>query len=125
MEKTLGTYTTINKDDLSNLSEYELWYMIYKLENIIMICTYNKFRLDEYGFSKEDLEIAKYNLEYLIQYTKKYGVINEIGDRSQSYLMWYQKWQEYYDEISSKRIKPSIDITNNIDPIDKIYILKI
>ena len=96
MAKIYGITTTINLEELDNLTEEEVFEKIYRLQTLIDFGMTNDHNFKEYGLDKDYLENAIYNLDYLTYYTRIFGVkfdtLPEEGKRiklSDSYLNWY------------------------------------
>ncbi len=136
--KIWGEYNTINSNDLNELSEYEVWLMIKKLNNIIYLCSHDENYLNEVSLSKEDLQNARYNLEYLVYFTRKFGVTfdykpNEsyMVKRSDSYLKWFERMNIYHEELQIKHTEEFIrkntcedqkEVNKDIKPKIKVFV---
>ena len=140
-KKIWGIYNTLNEDELDKLNEFEVWKKIHSLSNEIK-CLLN------YSKKKENKDICikalvneKFNLEYLVYYTKKFGVefdfeptYNRHVEQSTSFIRWYNFWYDYAKSInledpeidiekysSSKKWKDDIEVKNKEIKLQKVY----
>lgn len=127
MEKTVkkwGEYNTFtNIDEVNKASEFEIWTAIDNLESNIYWSLYNITSPYKIGpeVPVEKIIEAEYNLEFLINFTKKFGVEfdkepSEIDhfEKSQSYNEWYQFWKELSlspdkEDLASRSWKDSVN----------------
>ena len=116
-KKIWGVYNTLDETKLDNLSEFEIWKKIALLtREINCILNYGKKQGNK-DINIKALITEKFNLEYLIYYTKKFGVeFDEVPsygkhiEKSESFNNWYKYWTNKFKE--SKNLKNnSINLT--------------
>lgn len=110
-KKIWGVYNTFDEEELNKLSEFEVWTMIYGLDReITSIFNYlNKGYKDVSFFA---LVNEEFNLDYLIYYTKKFGVkfdkeptFGEHIKRTKSFNSWYGFWNNHFRSMNSKEYR--------------------
>jgi len=108
--KIWGLYPgNLNPKVIEQLDEASIWEQIYNLGNQIYWDTED---LGKPGSkkSKEQIQEMQYALEYLMYYTKKFGVEftkepsshNHI-ERTTSYTAWYSYWYNHFDKMSKEK----------------------
>ena len=110
MEKKFGLYTTIDPEVISELSEIDVWKNIYDLGGALFWARHDAGRPWASNYSDETIMNAQYNLEFLVYYTRNYGVTfsrepsaTEHVERSESYDAWYRFWNEWYNDFYNNR----------------------
>ena len=107
-EKIWGVYNTFeNLEMLDSLEEFEVWKKIDNLGGIIFWATHDKNKSWAYDIPKEDLLKLQYNLEFLVYYTRKFGVTfdkepsaTEHVERSKSYNAWFKFWHDHFESMT-------------------------
>lgn len=106
-EKLWGVYNTFEDVEmLETLDEIDIWKKIDNLGAAIFWSIHDSGKPWAADVSADDLIIAQYNLEYLVYYTKKFGVefskepsATEHVERSKSYNTWYTFWREHFESM--------------------------
>ena len=103
-ERKWGEYNTFNDlDHINNASEIEIWHAIDNLEENIMWSVHNNASKRKFGddVPYELIVKARYNLDFLIYFTRKFGVEFDVEpsmlhrmERSESYKSWFSFWKE-------------------------------
>lgn len=109
-EKIWGVYNTIdNVEMLDTLDEIDIWKKIENLGGYIFWARHDIGKNWTAHISLKDLEDAQYNLEYLVYYTRKFGVefskepsSTEHIERSESYNAWFSFWHQHFESIPSE-----------------------
>ena len=119
-KKIWGVYTTLDETKLDNLSEFEIWKKIaFLTKEINCMLNYGK-KPGNKDINIKALITEQFNLEYLIYYTKKFGVeFDEVPsygkhiEKSESFNNWYKYWINKFNEnINLKSLKNNlIDLT--------------
>lgn len=99
-EKVWGLYNTL--DNLDSFGEIDIWIKINNLESAISWSMYDKRK----PCGTLALIEAEYNLEYLIYYTRKFGVqfnrepsLDKHMEKSESYNAWFKFWSDLYEAM--------------------------
>lgn len=99
-EKVWGLYNTIG--NLDTFDEFSVWITIYNLENAISWSMHDKRK----PCGMLALTEAQYNLEYLIYYTRVFGVefskepsSDKHIEKSESYNTWFKFWSDLYESM--------------------------
>ncbi len=108
--KKWGLYNTFdNPELLDTLDEIDIWKKIDNLGGAIFQANHDAAdnRPWAANISMTDLMQAQYNLEFLVYYTKKFGVEfsrepseTEHVERSASYNAWFQFWHDHFKSMS-------------------------
>ena len=118
-KKIWGIFNTLDKEKLDGLNEFDVWMKIYLLNNDINFAlNYSKNPWNKDISVKAVLE-EQFNLEYLIYYTKKFGVEFEKSptygvhvDRTDSFNMWYNFWLDHFNSMAYNDYKNYIKDRN-------------
>lgn len=107
--KIWGIYNTSDdKDFADKLSEIDIWR---KINNFIETINYAQRLINKPSsmITYEQIKNAEYNLEYLIYYTRKFGVkfdkkpsAKEHIERSGSFIAWYNFWYYHFDSMTKE-----------------------
>ncbi len=117
-EKQFGLYNTFkNPAILDTLDEVDIYKKIEYLKDAITAWS-NHYNDKPWalGISTKQLVEAKYNLEYLIYYTRKFGVEfsrepneNEHVEMSESFNAWFNFWNNHFKSMSPEVYNQFID----------------
>lgn len=111
-EKIYGIYSgSLKLDLLEQCKEYEVWSYIQDCGGYIW--RMNHDLADNRPWAKNvdinKLIEAQYELEYLVYYTRKFGVTFDSEPKagkhiecSESYNKWFQFWNNHFNNMSSK-----------------------
>lgn len=109
-EKKWGLYNTFDNPKMfDTLDEFEIWAHIENLGGYIFYAQHDKADNRPWAadISMEKLIEAQYNLEFLVYFTRKFGVEfshepseTEHVDRSESYNAWYRFWNEHFETMT-------------------------
>lgn len=124
-EKVYGLYSReYNQEQLDGWSEIKIYSLIASLAYDIKCNVANP--MGGYSLSSPRFTEAEYDLDYLIYYTRKFGVEfdknPEAGkriERSQSFEEWYQYYANYYDNVIYKSVNSINDYIKLIDKKDE------
>lgn len=128
--KIWGLYTTVYTNEyLDKLSEIDIWKKIDNLGRMIYLVKRGILRYRK--ISKNDLEDMEYNLEYLVYYTRRFGVtfqneptISKHIEKSASFKSWYMFWYNHFDLMDNDTYESFLLAKkNNLDI--SIYLPKI
>lgn len=131
MEKTdkriWGVYNTFdNLEVLKELDEIDIWRTIDKLSGIIFWTIHDSNKPWGKKISKEELKNAQYNLEYLVYFTRNFGVEftkepskDDHIERSESYDAWFRFWYDHFKLMSKEEYKQFIEDKSNGKDISK------
>ena len=94
------------QEDINNLSEFELYYNIKQLYELYNY--YEKLEAKLESDQAEAQERIMYNIDYLLQRTKKYGVkafepSPEPYGLTQEQMAWYTWWDEAFTNLMEER----------------------
>lgn len=126
-EKIWGVYqTAFDPEKIEELDEIDIWKKIDNLGGEIFWAIHDFNKPWRNGESWEDITNAQYALEYLIYYTRKYGVefsrepsVSEHVERSDSYNAWYNFWKNHFDSMSEEEYNAFVDDKFNGKDISK------
>lgn len=107
-EKLWGVYNTFDQPELlDTLDEIDIWKKIDNLGEAIFYTIHDAGKPWAAKVSGKDLLIAQYNLEYLVYYTRRFGVTfskepsaTEHVERSDSYNAWFRFWHNHFESMS-------------------------
>jgi len=116
-EKIWGIYPAfIKKEELDKLDEFEIWKKIYNLSRSAFCYSTDTHKVWNNNILLSDIDEVEYALEYLIYYTRNFGVEFDIEPtatshipKSISYINWFKYWEEYFNLLIGKK-----DYTYNI-----------
>lgn len=125
--KKWGLYNTFDDpSSLDALDEIDIWKKIDNLGGSIFWAIHDSGRPWAAKVSMADLIEAQYNLEYLVYYTKKFGVEfsrkpseTEHVERSESYNAWFRFWHEHFDNMTTEVYNKFVDDKFNGKDITK------
>lgn len=118
MEKVWGVYNTIeNPELLDTLDEIDIWKKISCLGGAIFWAIHDETKpWATVKLTSEELIEAQYNLEYLVYFTRKFGVefsrepsATEHVERSETYNAWFCFWQNHFDSMSTEVYNQFVD----------------
>ena len=125
-KKIWGIYNTLNKDDLDNLSEYDIWKKIYLLSREIKFTLNYLERPGMKDISIKALIDEQFNLEYLMYYTTKFGVkfdkeptFGEHIKQSKSFDEWYKKWQKHFKVEVDNKYRKELGLNKDNDNFEE------
>ncbi len=107
-ERKWGVYNTFdNPSFLDELDEIDIWKKIDNLGGYIFWGLHDLGKPWAKDISTTDLIQAQYNLEYLVYYTRKFGVEfskepseTEHVERSASYNAWFKFWHDHFEAMA-------------------------
>ena len=107
MKKIWGVYNTFeDASKIDSLEEYEIWKKIDNLGGIIFYAFRDMDKSWGNNLSNEQLMQIQYNLEYLVYYTRKFGVEfsyepneKEHVESSESYRAWFKFWHDHFNSM--------------------------
>lgn len=116
-KKIWGIYNVlVDSEKIDQLSEIDIWKKIDNLGGIIFWANHDYDKPWAKDLSPEVLEIAQYNLEFFVYYTRKFGVTfdeepseTKHVQRSESYNTWFKFWQDHFFNMSEETYKKFID----------------
>lgn len=130
MEKTnkkiWGIYNTFNKKP-EELNEIDVWINITTIGSILTTAKImTGLPPETRNFSEQDLINAQYNIDYLIYYTRNFGVEfsrepseDERVEISKSFNSWYQFWSNHFNSMGAECYKQFVDAKNSGRDISK------
>lgn len=126
-KKIWGLYNTFdNEETLEELDEIDIWQTIDKLGGMIFWAIHDSNKPWGNKISKQDLKEAQYNLEYLVYFTRKFGVeftkepsTDKHVERSESYDAWYKFWYNHFKSMSNEKYNQFIEDKLNGKDISK------
>lgn len=124
-QKIYGLHSKqFNQELLAGWSEIKIFALISDLAYDIKCNMANP--MGGYSLSSPRFTEAEYNLDYLIYYTRNFGVEfdnePEAGkriERSQSFEEWYQYYSNYYDNVIYKSVNSINDYINLVHKKDE------
>ena len=126
-EKIWGLYNTIeNLEFLEKLDEIDIWKKIDNLGGVIFWTLHDANKPWNQGVKVDHLIEAQYNLEYLVYFTRKFGVeftrepsATEHVERSDSYNTWFKYWHDHFESMSQEEYNQFVDDKFNGKDISK------
>lgn len=125
-EKKWGYYTTFDISVIDTLDEIDIWKKIDNLGGSIFWASRNNRSPWASKISIEDLLTAQYNLEFLVYYTRKFGVEfnnepseTEHVDSSESYMAWFTFWHNHFESMEPEVYKQFVEDKFNGKDITK------
>jgi len=126
-EKKWGIYPgLINPIVMNSISEIDVWK---KIDNLGAVMFWTRHDADKpwvEPMTEKDLIEAQYTLEYLVYYTRHFGVEfsyeprNTIHvERSESYNAWYLFWKNHFDSMDPDTYNKFVDDKFNCKDISK------
>lgn len=117
MERKWGIYNTFNHPEaLEDLDEIDIWKKIDNLGGSIFWAIHDRDKPWGQKISAQDLIEAQYNLEYLVFFTRKFGVeftkepsADEHVERSESYNTWFRFWHNHFESMSPEEYDQFVD----------------
>ena len=109
-EKIYGLYLAgLDKEQIDSLDEYNIYFLINHLGGRIWRANHSLKRKKDL-FSAEELEAlekSQYQLEYLVNNTRRFGVEfnrepqkGKHVERSDSYNKWFKFWNDHFSKMS-------------------------
>ena len=128
-KKVWGIYNTLDQEKIEKLSEFELWMKIHSMNRDIRCMLNYVQKLNGKDVSASALIDSEFNLEYLIYYTKKFGVkfentptFGEHIKQSESFNKWYDFWWNYYNSKEYRKYREAkekgIDISKYLPNVN-------
>ncbi len=116
-EKKWGLYNTFNNPAvLDTLDEIDIWKKIDNLGGSIFWAQHDARKPWAANVSMADLIQAQYNLEYLVYYTRRFGVEfsrepseTEHVERSESYNAWFRFWHDHFESMTPEVYNQFVD----------------
>ena len=118
MEKIYGIYTgNVDMSGLDDLHEIDVWKKIETIGGSLFWANHDAGdgRIELSQRDKEKMEDMQYVLEYLVYYTRKFGVtfnsepkIGEHIQRSDDYNEWYRFWNDYVQSWTDEQMNDFI-----------------
>lgn len=107
-KKKWGVYNTFdNPSFLDELDEIDIWKKIDNFGGYIFWGLHDSGKPWATDVSTKELIQAQYNLEYLVYYTRKFGVEfskepseTEHVERSASYDAWFKFWHDHFESMA-------------------------
>ena len=101
-EKVWGLYPgLLSEEEIESLDEYSVWYLINHYTEKCYSMTFNS--KENLKTSMELVKEISYTLDFLIYYTRNFGVefdqlLNSEDHivRNNSYKKWYKSWQHHF-----------------------------
>lgn len=126
-EKKWGLYNTFeNPEKFDELDEIDIWKKIDNLGGTIFWARHDAGKPWAANVSEQDLIIAQYNLEYLVYYTRKFGVefsrepsATEHVEKSESYKLWFRFWNNHFQSMPIGVYNQFVDDKSNGKDISK------
>ena len=111
--KVWGIYNTYaNPELLDKLNEEDIWKKIDNLGRRLRFISRNP----QFYVTREQLINSRYNLEYLVYFTRKFGVMfdsipTEIDhvENSESYKSWYEFWRKHFESMSEEEYNEFVE----------------
>ena len=110
-EKIYGLYPAdLNPEQIDGLEEYLIYFAINDLGGYIWSIRHRHSRGDDVltADKLESLKNSQYQLEYLVNKTRKFGVEfsrepqkDQHVERSESYNKWFKFWNDHFSKMSN------------------------
>lgn len=118
-EKKWGLYNTFdNPALLDTLDEIDIWKKIDNLGGAIFYANHDAANNRPWAsnVSMTDLIQAQYNLEFLVYYTRRFGVEfsrepseTEHVEISESYNVWFRFWHDHFESMTPEVYNQFVD----------------
>jgi len=116
-EKLWGVYNTFeNTEIFETQDEFDIWKNIDNLGGSIFWAMHDVGKPWSTNVSISDLINARYNLEYLVYSTRRFGVefnkepsAIEHVERSESYNAWFRFWHDHFKSMSPEVYNQFVD----------------
>jgi len=127
-EKVWGVYNTLeNPETLETLDEFDIWKMIDNLGGFIYWAIHDATKpWATVSLTSKELIEAQYNLEYLVYFTRKFGVefskepsATEHVEKSETYNVWFSFWHNHFNSMSTEVYDRFVDDKFNGKDISK------
>lgn len=126
-EKIWGVYNTFNNVEmLEQVEEYDIWKMIDNLGGFIFWTRHDRGKPWASNISDKELIETQYNLEYLVYFTRNFGVefsrepsTAEHVEKSQSYVAWFAFWKNHFDSMEPEVYKQFVQDKQNGKDVSK------
>ncbi len=123
MDKIYGIYTGgVDVSNIDNLHEIDIWKKIEIIGGSIFWANHDcaDGRINLTKSEVEKLEEMQYLLEYLVYYTRKFGVkfnrepkVGEHVERSEDYNAWFQFWNNHVQGWTNEESNQFIETRKN------------
>lgn len=116
-EKKWGEYNTFpNPAIFDTLEEWDIWYQIDRIGGAIFWQLHDSVYPWRQNVSSQELMEAQYNLEFLVYFTRKFGVefsrepsANEHVERSKTYNAWFEFWNSHFKSMTQEEYNQFVD----------------
>ena len=110
--KVWGIFNTLDESKLEEMEEFEIWEKIHSLNNDINLVLQHLENSHYKDISITALINEQFNLEYLIYYTRKFGVefskkptFNVHIEQTESFNKWYNFWKNHFTSMDYNEYK--------------------
>lgn len=108
--KLWGLYPSfLVPEQIDKLDEIDIWKKIDTIGGTLFWINHDAGKPWAQTLSANELNEIQYALEYLVYFTRKYGVefskepsVKEHIERSNSYVSWFSFWKNHFESISSE-----------------------
>lgn len=110
-DKVWGLYCPkeFNPEKINEMSEHDVWKAINTIGGFLFWELHDRNKPWRTPVSPKEKQNLQYALEFLVYYTKKFGVEfskepteEEHVERSASYNEWYTFWQKHFENMPKK-----------------------